>query len=218
MRFLWSSSFSIQPWGLFDRYCIKSKVPKQLKGSIWDKYPLQIILIISGRDKVPLTSLVHPMVSADCNSSVYEVFNGLPRRFWGAWNSSFIPTRYLVAEFALEIIMRLRTQPHVMNEVILVDVVLTRLIFNAYNYINLEASGPRPRLISYMCIPNGAQVLWKKTADFYRNRASSKRPIAGLATRYTSWLHLHRNLDASGACYSFPYDFSFSWPWYSICI
>ena len=96
-------------WWLFDRYCIKSKVPKQLKGSIWDKYPLQIILIISGRDRVPLTSLVHPIVSADCNSSVYEVFNGLPRRFWGAWNSSFIPTRYLVAQFALEIIMRLWT-------------------------------------------------------------------------------------------------------------
>ena len=58
--------------------------------------------------------------------------------------------------------MRLRTQPHIKNEVILVDVVLTRLIFNAYNYINLEASGPRLRLISYMCIPNGAQILWKR--------------------------------------------------------
>ena len=66
-----------------------------------------------------------------------------------------------------------------------------------------------------MCIPNGAQVHWKKTADFCRNRASSKRPIAGLATRYPSWLHLHRNLDASWACYSFPYVFSFSWPRHS---
>ena len=158
------------------------------------------------------------MVSADCNSSVYEVFNGLPRRFWGAWNSSFIPTRYLVAQFALEIITRLRTRPRVKNEVILVDVVLTRLVYNASNYIKLEASGPRPRVISNMCIPNGAQALWKKTADFCRNGASSKRPIAGLATRYPSWLPLHPNLDASRACYSFPYGFSFSWPRHFIYI
>ena len=53
-----------------------------------------------------------------------------------------------MAQFALEIIMRLRTQPHIKNKVILVDVVLTRLIYNASNYINLEASGPRLRLIS----------------------------------------------------------------------
>ena len=39
------------------------------------------------------------------------------------------------------------------------------------------------------------------TAHFCR--VSSKSPIAGLATRYPSGLHSHRNLDASRACYSF---------------
>ena len=74
-------------------------------------------LTISSRDKVPLTSLLHPMVSAGCNSS-YEVFNRLPRRFGGAWDQPLIFTYCLVAQSALEIIMRLRARPRIKNEII----------------------------------------------------------------------------------------------------
>ena len=56
------------------------------------------------------------------------------------------------------------------------------------NTITQKRQVPTPESLVTMCKPNGAQVLWKKTADFCRNRASSKRPIAGLATRYPSWL------------------------------
>ena len=45
-----------------------------------------------------MTSPVHPMVSVDCNSSVYEVFSRL---------AVFGP---------LEIIMRLQTWPHIEND------------------------------------------------------------------------------------------------------
>ena len=139
-----------QAWGYIDDYLTNIALNGKFRNNYREVFeinilPTQIILIISGRDRVPLTSLVHPMVSADCNSSVYEVLNRLPRRFRGAWDYSLIPTRYLVAQFALEIIMCLRTQQHVKNEVIWY---WQDYLYNASNHINLEASGPRPRLIS----------------------------------------------------------------------
>ena len=49
--------------------------------------PLKIFWLLSVEKRYsPLTSPVHPVVSADCNSSVYEVFNRLPCRFWAIWD------------------------------------------------------------------------------------------------------------------------------------
>ena len=142
-------------WWLFNKHCIKSKVPKQLKGSIWDKYPLQIILIISGRDKVPLTFLVHAMVSADCNSSVWSV-QQTASPLWGSLRL-IIDTHSLFGGTIRTWDHYASANPATYQERSNISGcgIDKTYLYNASNYINLGASGPRPRLIS-----NNVQTQW----------------------------------------------------------